>query len=286
VCPSPQTLDLAQFEGEACRIRSRIVEPLLPRVAGCLGALNDTLVPSARAVRPLAAGEPTATRHRLLLHRRGLSVLRRPAHCRFGPEEGSKLARGQTPGSLKQSLGTKDKQPEVSFSHATHMRLAGPAEYRSAGLLRPCRHRLRPCRWRWRALATASPNAKYRRARLCRHRRGLTLPSRGHTTAGHDCLLRPHRRRRRVPLTSNVRPHERERLQAVNLVALSNAQARAGRPSAGGRRTPEVAAEARCQHSRGLSVARAASAPPVRLGRKVPLRVLRRRIVVEAKPGK
>jgi hypothetical protein len=105
------------------------------------------------------------------------------------------------------------------------------------------------------------------RERLCLQARGLTLPSRGHTTAGHDCSLRQHWRRRRVPLTSNVRPHEKGRLQAVNLVALSNAQARAGRPSAGGRGTPEVAAEVRCQRSRGPSVARAASAPPVRLGR-------------------
>src|SRR2546428_9356024 len=37
---------------------------------------------------------------------------------------------------------------------------------------------------------------------------GLTLQSSGHTTAGHVCSLRPHRRRRRVPLTSNVRPQE------------------------------------------------------------------------------
>ena len=33
----------------------------------------------------------------------------------------------------------------------------------------------------------------------------LTLPSSGHTTAGHDCLLRQGRWRRCVPLTSNVR---------------------------------------------------------------------------------
>jgi len=33
----------------------------------------------------------------------------------------------------------------------------------------------------------------------------LTLPSSGHTTAGHDCSLRQGHRRRCVPLTSNVR---------------------------------------------------------------------------------
>jgi hypothetical protein len=39
----------------------------------------------------------------------------------------------------------------------------------------------------------------------CFANRALTLPSRGHTTAGHNCSLRPLRRCRRVPLTSNVR---------------------------------------------------------------------------------
>jgi hypothetical protein len=114
VCPSRQTLDLAQFECETCRTQSRIVEPLLPRVARCFGALNDTRVASARAVRPLAAGEPTATRHRLLLHRRGLSVLRRPAHYRFGSEESSTLLRLQSAvSSFRQSVNTTNKQPEV-----------------------------------------------------------------------------------------------------------------------------------------------------------------------------
>ena len=37
---------------------------------------------------------------------------------------------------------------------------------------------------------------------------GLTLPSSGHPTAGSDCSLRHHLRRRCVPLTSNVRPIE------------------------------------------------------------------------------
>ena len=36
-------------------------------------------------------------------------------------------------------------------------------------------------------------------------RRRLTPPSSGHTTAGHVCALRLGRRRRRVPLMSNVR---------------------------------------------------------------------------------
>jgi hypothetical protein len=119
---------------------------VLSRVAGCFGALNDMLVASARAVRPLAAGEPTATCRRLLQHRRGLSVLRRPAYCRFGPEEGSKLARVQTLGLREEELAHQRQNNRRSFSHATRMRLAGPAGYRSAGPLRPCRHRLRPCR--------------------------------------------------------------------------------------------------------------------------------------------
>jgi hypothetical protein len=45
------------------------------------------------------------------------------------------------------------------------VQLVGPAEYRSAGPLGlPCRHRLRPCRWRWRVWPPRSnagpPHAK------------------------------------------------------------------------------------------------------------------------------
>jgi hypothetical protein len=40
---------------------------------------------------------------------------------------------------------------------------------------------------------------------LAQCRKRLTLPSSGHPTAGGDCSLRHHRRRRCVPLTSNVR---------------------------------------------------------------------------------
>jgi len=57
-----------------------------------------------------------------------------------------------------------------------------------------------------------------------------------------------------VPLTSNVRPHER--MQTVNLVALSHAQAHTGRPSSGGRRTIVAVAAVRRHRSSGLSVLR------------------------------
>jgi hypothetical protein len=40
---------------------------------------------------------------------------------------------------------------------------------------------------------------------------GLTLPSSGHTTAGHDCSLPLDQRRRCVPLTSNVRRRVKNR---------------------------------------------------------------------------
>jgi len=53
---------------------------------------------------------------------------------------------------------------------------------------------------------------------------------------------------------SNVRPHER--LQTVNLGALSHAQARTGRPSSGGRRTIVAVAAVRRRRSGGLSVLR------------------------------
>ena len=47
----------------------------------------------------------------------------------------------------------------------------------------------------------------------------LTLPSSGHTTAGRDCSLRHHLRRRCVPLTSIVRPKESS-LNRISLKAV------------------------------------------------------------------
>jgi len=74
----------------------------------------------------------------------------------------------------------------------------GPAEYRSAGLQGGCRHRLRPCRRRCRAWPRSN-------ARAVQSASSLTLPSNGHTTAGHNVLLRQEWCRRCVPLMSNVR---------------------------------------------------------------------------------
>src|SRR5439155_14407821 len=39
--------------------QSRFIEALLPRTARCVSSLNSTCIASARAVRPLAAGEPS-----------------------------------------------------------------------------------------------------------------------------------------------------------------------------------------------------------------------------------
>jgi hypothetical protein len=52
--------------------------PVLAEVACHVDALNVTHGPSARAVRPSAAGEPFAPRHAPSIRRRGLSVHRRP----------------------------------------------------------------------------------------------------------------------------------------------------------------------------------------------------------------
>jgi len=159
-CRSRQTLDLAQFKCEACRIRSRFVEPLLPRAAGCFGALNNTLVALARAVRPLAAGEPQQARHRLLRHRRGLSVLRRPAHCRFVPEEGSKLARVQTLSLREEELGHQRQTTGglVQSCHAHASRWPCGVPQRRAA--RAVQASASPMPGALARLATASPNAK------------------------------------------------------------------------------------------------------------------------------
>jgi hypothetical protein len=125
VCPSRQTLDLACSSCAIALQSPRLIAPLLSAAARCIGALNNTLVASARAVRPLAAGEPQQARHRLLQHRRGLSVLRRPAYCRFGSEEGSKLARVQTRrlreeelGHQRQTTGGRSVMPRTCVSLA------------------------------------------------------------------------------------------------------------------------------------------------------------------------
>jgi hypothetical protein len=62
----------------------RPIEPSLPRPARGFSALNNTRVALARTVRPLAAGEPARRARGFLQRQRGLSVLWRPAHRRFG----------------------------------------------------------------------------------------------------------------------------------------------------------------------------------------------------------
>ena len=82
----------------------QICRTVAAEVARCIGA-----------GRPSAGGRRTAAaRHRLMQHRRGLSVLRRPAHCRFGSEEGSTLVLLQTLSSLKQTVNTTNTQPGIS----------------------------------------------------------------------------------------------------------------------------------------------------------------------------
>jgi len=64
---------------------------VVAEVACHVGALNGTHDPLARAVRPLAAGEPDAPHHAPSNRRRGLSVRRRPARHWFGSEETVRL---------------------------------------------------------------------------------------------------------------------------------------------------------------------------------------------------
>src|SRR5206468_12602517 len=55
----PTTLGLARVKCEACLCtQSRFIEALQSVAARCTGSLSGTCVASARAVRPLAAGEP------------------------------------------------------------------------------------------------------------------------------------------------------------------------------------------------------------------------------------
>ena len=58
-CPSRQTLDLASIECELALHLPCLIEVLLPRASRYAGALNNTFAASARAVRPLAVGEPS-----------------------------------------------------------------------------------------------------------------------------------------------------------------------------------------------------------------------------------
>ena len=79
-------------------------------------------------------------------------------------------------------------------------------------------------------------------AAACQERR-LTLPSSGHTTAGGDCSLRHHRRRRCVPLTSNVRALSGnadrlvQSLTVESSVRCHRSTSGSGCPSFGGQRT-------------------------------------------------
>jgi len=124
-------------------------------------------------------------------------------------------------------------------------------------------------------LATTLKCSPSLREKLCLQRSGLTLPSRGHTTAGHGFSLRQNWRRRRVPLTSNVRPRI-NRMRNLPSTAEAHRTAVAegssslwlvehhtrctgvGRPSVGGRRIA-AALKGFFQRLRGLSVLRRAA---------------------------
>ena len=58
--PSRQTLGLARVKCEACLgTQSRFIEALQSVASRCIGSLSGTCVAAARAVRPLAASEPS-----------------------------------------------------------------------------------------------------------------------------------------------------------------------------------------------------------------------------------
>jgi hypothetical protein len=85
---------------------------------------------------------------------------------------------------------------------------------------------------------------------LCR---GLTLPSNGHTTAGHNVSLRQGWSRRCVPLMSNVRPHRSA--AAMPRKSLPQRSAWAVRPAAASE--PAVACKETASYRQpGLSVLR------------------------------
>jgi len=269
VCRSRQTLDLAKIECESWLTQSRLIEPLLPRAARCIGALNNTLVALAWAVRPLAAGEPE--------QHANLSCSICSGCPSFGGQRATGSARRKTvrctrsnaESSWKRSLNTKDKQPGVVQScHACASRWpCGVPQRRAAGAVQASASPMPVASAR---LATTTPNAKYKWALPCLRWRGLTLRSSGHTTAGHSCALRLHRRRRRVPLTSNVRPRV-NRMRHVapttevhrTAAAEGNSSRRfveqhtrcvgVGRPSVEGRRAVS-SCHGFLQHQRGLSV--------------------------------
>ncbi len=62
----------------------------------------------------------------------------------------------------------REHSARVRFSLATLRLLAGPAEYLSAWPLGPCRHRLRPCRWRWRVWLRRHPTQNAGSCFACR----------------------------------------------------------------------------------------------------------------------
>jgi hypothetical protein len=116
VCPSRQTLDLAFIE---CEIALQCRGPSNRRCRGPArggGALNNTRVALARAVRPLAAGEPARRARGFLQRQRGLSVLWRPAHRRFasnGPRRPNGGVCSSAVPSLTASQGRCHTQPGV-----------------------------------------------------------------------------------------------------------------------------------------------------------------------------
>ena len=201
MCRSRQTLGPSK-----CRSRS----------LRCAPSCNRSRGPSV-----FAAGEPIVVREQVLRQRRrGLSVLRRPANrslssrsvalvvlpaqcpyrgkawasetCSRGPGSAAPLSFGplalrstKARGSGRVSAGTfATKRRSSSLPWVTNLVQA------SASL----RKQQEECSW----FAGGWPL----------RRSGLTIPSSGHTTAGDDCSPRQHRRRRCVPLTSNVRPVE------------------------------------------------------------------------------
>src|SRR5881409_395356 len=170
-------------------MRSMLVHTVaVHRSAAVRGLLLYRLV--KRHMRCSGAGRPSfggrrtvSSCKRFLQHRFGLSVLRRPAHRRFGSENMHRPNGGVF--SSRAFAGAENEPLAVVEFTESRSNARGKHE-----------HEYQP--WFAQSLSHRLQSKSKSEQGLCCHTRGLTLPSRGRVPAG---FARFH-----TPLTSNVRP--------------------------------------------------------------------------------
>ena len=176
MCPSRRTLGLA--ERREPRVPSfSVVQQAKRHSVSCVALRQAHLL--RRAVRPLAAGEPSP-----LGKREGI-CLRLHRHARESPARNANAFR---------SAAALQALPRVNVG-----------QFVGAGAVAPAwsaRSRSQWCRFHRSGRVVVASAIHERR------QRGLTLPSRGHATAGHIGSLRQGQSRRCMPLMSNVRPRK------------------------------------------------------------------------------